>query len=244
MKFSATVLLLLSIFLPDVTFSQEICSKTLTDRPIIINFEGKFINAQKSRTSLSVEWRHHPEATDSFFVSLPDRDAVTYVTTPDYRFIEIGASRIKRQMAEHHLRESIGNTPIKFDDLELLAHGFFKCPDSSTTDSSASIQSNKVYSTALSNTWWSIITDSLEHPKEVSMKGVFKQRRNISIEQWKEFSGIMLPSIVSLAGEGYRGYIWIRSSYTFNELENDPLQASIRKSGQRKFQFPWNGKEK
>ena len=124
--------------------AQDMCPQYLLDSAMTVNIEGRFINAQKSRASLDIEWRHHPEALDTFFVNFPKREAIMFVTAGDSRYEVFSQQKVKRQLGLHHLRDNIGNTPLKLDDLELLANGLFMCRDSS--------KSQKIFSTAFSNT--------------------------------------------------------------------------------------------
>ncbi|MBR4584343.1 MAG: hypothetical protein IKO34_11150, partial [Bacteroidales bacterium] len=50
------------------TFSQSSCPHFLLNSAMVVNIEGFFVNQKMSRASLDVEWRHHPDALDTFFV--------------------------------------------------------------------------------------------------------------------------------------------------------------------------------
>lgn len=190
---------------------------------MIVNLEGRFINVQNSRTSLDIEWHHHPEALDSFFVNLPNQKSFTFITAGQYRYIEYKSPRYKRQLGMHHLRETIGNTPLKLDDLELLANGPFLCQDSANPRP-------KVLSTAFSNMWWSMTVDTLPQPNKVTMRGARKETRIFDIGAWKDFSGTQLPTLVSLISEKYSGDIWVRSAYPIVKQEKDPLLEKAKES--------------
>ena len=43
-------------------FAQELCPHFLLDKDLVVNVEGRFVNEAKSRTSMDIQWRHHPEA--------------------------------------------------------------------------------------------------------------------------------------------------------------------------------------
>lgn len=196
--------------------AQNLCPHFMLDSAMIVNVEGRFINVQKSRASLDIEWHHHPEALDTFFVNLPNKKSFKFVTAGEYRYMEYNAPRVKRQLGLHHLRETIGNTPLKLDDLELLANGSFLCPDSANPRP-------KVMSTAFSNTWWSMVVDTLPQPSTAMMRGVRKESRTFSIGAWKDFSGVQLPTLVTLTSEKYSGSLWVRSAYPIPKQQKDPL---------------------
>jgi hypothetical protein len=128
--------------------------------------------------------------------------------------------KAKRQLGTHHLKEHIGETPLKLDDMELLANGQFLCRDST-------IQKPNILSTAFSMAWWSLVADSLPHPTKVAMNGVHHEKRIFTIRQWRNYSGEMLPTLVKVENERYSGELWIRSAYTVQALQADPLKNSV-----------------
>lgn len=204
------------------SFSQDVCPKFLLDSAMVVNVEGRFINNRQSRTSIDMEWRHHPEALDTFFVNLPNQKPFTFVTAGEYRYMLLGQEKIKRQLGLHHLKENLGTTPLRLDDLELLANGAFLCKDSTSKPN--------VFSTAFSNMWWSLTADTLPVPNSVTMNGARKEARTFSIGKWKDFSGASLPTLISLSGPNYSGNIWIRSAYPIAALQQkDPLAERAAK---------------
>lgn len=200
--------------------AQSLCPHYLVTTPMVVNIEGRFINIKHSRVSMDMEWRHHPESIDTFFVNLPDREQFRFITTGSSRYLEMGPSKIKRQLASHHLKENIGETPLKLDDMELLANGQFLCKDDKDT-------SETNFRTAFSTTWWSMMSDTLPTPQKVVMRGANHETRIFGIGQWKVFSGEVLPTLVSLTSLNYSGNIWIRSAYPIQALESDPLQKKV-----------------
>ena len=128
--------------------------------------------------------------------------------------------KVKRQLGTHHLKETIGETPLKLDDMELLANGQFLCKDST-------VQKPNILSTAFSMAWWSLVADSLPTPSRVTMNGARKEKRIFSIRQWKNYSGEMLPTLVKLESEKYSGELWIRSAYPMQALVSDPLKNKV-----------------
>lgn len=202
---------------------KTVCPRLLTSSSIIVNIDGKFVNEERNRSNVSIEWRHHNDALDTFFVNLNDSPSFNYITAGKYRYMEFEGGKVKRQLGLHHLRENIGKTPLKLDDLELLANGYFKCPDSTKQDIN-----NNVLATAVSNTWWSVVVDSLPTPEKVVMRGVTKKPRYLSIANWKAYAGESLPTLASLSSEDYSGSLWIRSAYPKQALEADPLQRPVK----------------
>ena len=156
-----TLAICLSI-IPTLAQSEKktVCPRLLTSSSMIVNIDGKFVNEERNRTSVSIEWRHHNDELDTFFVNLNDSPSFNFITAGKYRYMEFDGGKVKRQLGLHHLRENIGKTPLKLDDLELLANGYFKCPDSTKLD-----QNKNVLATAASNTWWSVVVDSLPKPE-------------------------------------------------------------------------------
>lgn len=199
-------------------YAHTSCPHFLVSSPMVVNIEGRFINKKLSRESMDVEWRHHPEALDTFFVNLPDREQIRYITSGESRYMEIGKNKITRRLGTHHLKENLGETPLKLDDMELLANGQFICKDNNDSN---------VFSTAFSLTWWTLVTDSLENPQKVVMRGANKETRIFNIGQWKAFSGEMLPTLVKVSGPNYSGNIWVRSAYPIQALKADPLQNKV-----------------
>lgn len=218
--------------------AQELCPHTMLDRDMIVNMEGWFINPQHSRARIDIEWRHHEEAKrDTFFIHLPGKPSFKYISDATYRYLEKDNPKVKRQMAMHHLKEQIGNTPVRYDDLELLARGLFVCKDST-------VQKPTIFSTAYSQMWWSLASDSLPMPRLVTMRGAFKEKREMRIDSWKELSGIMLPTLVTVASTEYRGKFWIRSVYPIEDLSRDPLRENLIKFGHDYRASLWIGNEK
>lgn len=202
---------------------KTVCPRLLANSSMIVNIDGKFVNEEKNKTSTSIEWRHHDDALDTFFVKQNDSPSFTYITAGKFRYMEFEEGKVKRQLGLHHLRENIGKTPLRLDDLELLANGYFKCPDSTKPD-----QNPNVLSTAVSNTWWSVVVDSLPHPEKVVMRGAPKKPRYISVANWKSYAGELLPTLASMSSEDYSGSLWIRAAYPKKVLETDPTQKPVK----------------
>ena len=197
------------------------CPHLLTNTSMVVNIEGRFVNEEKNRASVAVEWRHHNETLDTFFVNLYDGHSFTFITSGRYRYMLLGDS-VKRQLGLHHLKETIGKTPLRLDDLELLANGYFKCPDASKQD----LPSN-VFATSNSMMWWSLVIDSLPNPGKAVMHGASRSRY-FALSNWKDYEGEELPTLVNVASSNYGGNLWIRSAYPSQALKTDPLLKSIK----------------
>lgn len=205
--------------------AQTSCPHFILEAPMVVNIEGHFVNVKKSRESIDVEWRHHPESLDTFFVNTPNRPRFNFITAGSYRYMEFPDVKIKRQLGTHHLKETIGETPLKLDDMELLANGQFLCK-------SPLEQKPNILSTAFSMAWWSLTADSLPTPKTVTMRGARKETRIFTIRQWKNYSGSPLPTLVKLESANYNGELWIRSAYPIQALQSDPLKKNVVKKVQ------------
>jgi len=218
-----------TMFTASVAFAQSSCPHFLLESPMVVNIEGYFVNQKMSRTSLDVEWRHHPESLDTFFVRTPDSPHFNFITAGAYRYMEFPDAKVKRQLGTHHLKENIGESPLKLDDMELLANGQFLCQDST-------VQKPNILSTAFSMAWWNLVADKIPEPSKVTMNGARKEKRTFLIRQWKNYAGEMLPTLVKLESEKYSGEIWIRSAYTMQTLQADPIVTNVK--GKSKPEIP------
>lgn len=204
--------------------AQEICHKSFLQKDFQISMEGIFINRSKSRTHLDILWKHHhsPEA-DTFAIYIANKDSLYYITNGDYRVLYSPKLKATRQMALHHLKEFIGKTPIRYDDLELLAKGAFLCPNESTPP-------NRL-STALSQMWFTLILDNMSKPESLRMFGTRGAKRQIKILEWSPFEGEELPAVIQIASNEDCGTLWIHSAYKTENLSfKDPLAEKIKKS--------------
>jgi hypothetical protein len=159
---------------------------------------------------------------DTFFVTFPNEKPFHFVTAGEYRYMEFENPRVRRQLGLHHLRETIGHTPLKLDDLELLANGLFLCQDST--------KSKKIFSTAFSNMWYSMVVDTLPQPQKVVMRGARREARTFTVGAWKDFAGATLPTLVTLSGPNYSGNLWVRSAYPIETQKGDPIVENAQKN--------------
>lgn len=204
-----------------LSFAQDICYQSFPEPSYLINFEGRFVNSENSRSLIDVSWKHHENAPDSFQVYLSSTRSYLFITTNDYRVLWIQPENVKRQMATHHLKEKIGKTPIHWDDLDLLANGSFFCQDSNT-------KAKFIFATAYSQTWYSLVFDTLPSPSKIKMRGARGLSREITIHSWKNLNGISLPTILKFKGPDYSGSLWIRSTHSLNNSElTDPLLKNV-----------------
>lgn len=221
MKRSFQQILMATIAGTGLAFGQNLCPQFLIEKPMVVNIEGKFINIQHSQASLDVEWHHHPESLDTFFVHLPDRPSYLFITAGSYRYMEYTEPKVKRQLGTHHLKENIGNTPLRLDDMELLANGTFMCKDSSE-------KNPYIWSTAFSMMWWNLTADTLPQPSLITMKGANKETRYFDIGKWKTYNEVELPTLIKVRSDKYSGDLWIRSAYSIDALKEDPLASQAK----------------
>ena len=65
-KLTAVVVCIAAISLMAQSDKQKVCPRLLTNAPMIVNIEGRFVNEQKNRTSASIEWRHQTKPSTRF----------------------------------------------------------------------------------------------------------------------------------------------------------------------------------
>ncbi|MCF0223405.1 MAG: hypothetical protein HUK20_03985 [Fibrobacter sp.] len=183
------------------SFAQDFsyCAKPIATNPGVFKIEGHFLNEKISQTSISIEWHHNPAVQDSFFISATGAENQLFVTAGDYRFVKYTNTGAKRQIGGRQLRENIGETPMKFDDLELLANGWFKCQDSSAVDP-------MVLTTAIPETQAVLALDTLPLPREISVQR-WNDDRSYSITEWKDMCGNKMPETVQIFGKNFSGSI-------------------------------------
>ncbi|MCK9181882.1 MAG: hypothetical protein M0P13_03245 [Fibrobacteraceae bacterium] len=199
---------------------------------MLISAEGQFINREYSRIRIELFWKHHVQAPDSFDITISGKTSYRYITTPNYRYIEMLPQKIKRQMAIHHLKEYIGISPLKWDDLELLANGDFACKDSSNKNS------NRL-ATALSQTWFSLTFNS-PHPDSIQMNGAKGEKRHIRIHTWSSYDGIYLPAVIDIKGQNYSGSLWVRTAKVIHDNAQEKTKTG-KKQEKKIFSPLWNG---
>ena len=216
-----------------VEIVAEECPQLLVDSAAIISIEGRFVNREHSRVHVDIMWQHEPLSADTFDISLP-HSAFRYVSAPQFRYVEIKPENIRRQMAMHHLKEFIGETPLKWDDFELLARGSFLCPDSLHRDST-------ILYTAISQTWFTLNVEKSQ-PDSVRMSGPAGEKRKIFIHSWKSYDGIFLPAILDIQGSNYSGSLWIRTAKRVPAKQNFTPEEKPAKE-EKSFLWNWSNAE-
>ncbi|MDR1760368.1 MAG: hypothetical protein LBR60_07570 [Fibrobacter sp.] len=206
------------LFLNGTGFSQ-VCPQPLLSDPFVVSAEGRFINRENSRTSIGLVWKHSQAAPDSFEITVAGKQSYLFVSHPDYRYMIFLPQKVKRELATHHLKDFIGNTPLRFDDLDLMANGLFLCPDSG--------KSPLIFSTAFSQMWYSIRLNQKEQPTALEMRGAGREIRKIEIQKWKNFDGTLLPAVIQVQDAHSRGTFWIRSAYKKAGHVTDPLLEKL-----------------
>jgi len=174
------------------------CTHQVAETPLNVKFKGEYVNMKKNNVTVDVEWHHNPATQDTFYVIASGSESLMYVTAGEFRHVVYGKTKAKRQIGARHLRENIGETPLKYDDLELLANGWFLCPDS------ASVPNTLV--TAFPETQAEMTLDTIPFPKNISVKR-WNDDRTYEIEEWKDFSGVQLPAKTKITGKNFSGNI-------------------------------------
>lgn len=188
-------------FLYTSVLAQEFthCTRPVAEKPIKATIKGRFTNIKKSLSSVSIDWHHNPATPDTFFINIPEKEKLSYITAGDYRFLVYNNSGAKRQIGGRHLRESIGDTPLKYEFLEYLANGWTQCPDSATNDP-------HIFTTAFPESQSTLQLDTLPQPNQITVKR-FGGDYQISISEWSDFSGVSLPKKMVFSGTKFVGEI-------------------------------------
>ncbi len=207
------------ILFPSGTGFSQVCPQPLLKEPFIVSAEGRFINRENSRTSIDLVWKHSPATPDSFEITVAGKQSYLFVTHPDYRYMVFLPQKVKRGLATHHLKDFIGNTPLRLDDLDLMANGLFLCADSG--------KSPLIFSTAFSQMWYSIRLNQKEQPVTVEMRGAGREIRKVKIQKWKNFDDVFLPAVIQIQDAHSRGTLWIRTAYKKALPFTDPLLEKL-----------------
>lgn len=158
-------------------------------------------------------------------IAVPGKDTLVFITDGDSRTLEKRHEKSKRKLATHHLKERISGTPLKFDDLDLLANGQFLCPDSNSRPNS--------FATAFSQTWYHLRADQIPDAKTFRMSGSKGEVRNMEIAEWKDFDGIRFPTAVKFKTQQEFGTVWLRSIHRLEpNSHKDPLIQHLAKEPQ------------
>lgn len=186
--------------LASMSIGQDLvhCTHQIAEVPLTAKFKGKYVNTKKNNVSVDVEWHHNPAAQDTFYIIASGTESQMFVTAGEFRHVIYGKTKAKRQIGARHLRENIGETPLKYDDLELLANGWFLCPDSASVPN--------VMITAFPETQAEMTLDTLPNPTNISVKR-WNDDRTYEITEWKEFSGVKLPANTKITGKNFSGNI-------------------------------------
>lgn len=210
--------------------APNFCGQTLFDSSYKVFIEGSFINKVKSRVHTSIQWNHHAAAPDSFHIAFPNEssDTTLFITDGNSRRLKFpvpnsNGELAERGMATHHLRENIGNSPLVYDDLDLLANGQFLCPDSAKPKD----PNPTAFATAFSQTWFHLTADQNPETTSLKMTGAKGNKRMLQILGWNKLGEIKLPTAVRISSNGYYGMVWVHSAYAIEPSESkateDPL---------------------
>lgn len=195
-------------------FAEE-CPEPLVQENAVISLEGRFVNRDYKRIHVDIIWRHKPTSADTFDITVSRKESFRYVSAKEFRYMEFKPENVRRQMAMHHLKENIGESPLKWDDFELLAHGHYLCHDSLHNDST-------LLYTSRSQAWFTIQRNSGTRPDSLQMNGPFGETRKLYIHSWKKFTVFTVPAIIDIQGNNYTGSLWTRAAFRFFE----PIEPS------------------
>lgn len=226
--------ILLSLGICAALSPAEECPVAILPSAVVVSAEGRFVNRENIEVHVDLMWQHLPGIADTFDVTLSGNRSFRYVSAPDFRYMEYLPGRIPRQMAMHHLKENIGESPLKWDDFELLSQGDFLCRDSAHSDTST------LY-TAKSQAWLHLKPSSPIQPDSLSMFGPRQETRSLYIHSWGDYGGIRLPTIIDIRGANDSGSLWIRTARQILPKAGTP--ATFEKAGKPPLSPSplWNG---
>lgn len=131
-NFIHKVLLLGGIFAAG-TFGEEVPGTRL-DSSVVVSVEGQFVNRDFSPVRFDLVWKHLPASADTFDIVLSDGESFRYVSSGSFRYMEYRNEKVRRQMAAHHLKEFIGESPVTWNHLEALFRGELPAETQTETD--------------------------------------------------------------------------------------------------------------
>ncbi|MBP5247821.1 MAG: hypothetical protein J6Z31_08200 [Fibrobacter sp.] len=205
----------------------EECPKPLVNENAVISLEGRFINREFKRVHVDIIWLHRPNSADTFDISITGKESYRYISAKEFRYMEFKQDGVRRLMAMHHLKENVGESPLKWDDFELLAQGNYLCYDSLHNDST-------VLYTSRSQAWYTISKSLTSEPDFLQMKGPRGESRKLYIHAWKKYDGLNVPTIIDFEGDDYSGSLWTRAAFRFFE----PAKEVKKPIQEARYQLP------
>ena len=89
----------------------EECPQPLLNGNAVVSIEGRFINREFKRVHVDIIWRHRQDSIDTFDITISRKESYRYISAKEFRYMEFKPEGIRRQMAMHHLKENIGDSP-------------------------------------------------------------------------------------------------------------------------------------
>jgi len=115
---------------PDQFSLSKFCEYPFFREPVIVEASLRLADTELRPLELEFRWHHNPQGQDTFQIARLDGPSLLYVTNGEERWVVYSSPQPHiRRMALHHLREPVFDTPLLYDDLELLAKGAFQCQD-------------------------------------------------------------------------------------------------------------------
>ncbi|NLB63556.1 MAG: hypothetical protein GX801_05540 [Fibrobacter sp.] len=182
------------------------CFPFFHNQDIMVDIKVTALTHDFDTENFTISWKHRPSISlDTFHIVGKNFD-LWYITNKQARFLIDSHKNSKRALASHHLRESIANTILRFDDLELLAHGNYECTPSKNED-------NFYYSTNKSQMWYSLSIDNHKLPNTGEFSGFLRTKRSIQFLDWTNFPKIKnaIPGKIILDESYMNASIFIES---------------------------------
>ena len=208
---------LLCFLFCSLVFAEGLCDYSLFLKNQDITLKSSFINREYSREHLDIFWKHRTK-TDTFEIKNSKNKTLIFIVEKEKRHILL-ENGIKRQLAKHHLRESVFSTPLRLDDLELLSKGTFFCQ----TDSSQ----NKI-ATANSEMWYHFFLSESTEPFIVKMSGYKSYKRTLFLK-WESYENKKYPAEIRFySNKNETGILWIHSISSKSGIKTDPILPFIK----------------
>lgn len=162
------------------------CFNFHIDQDVLIEFTAQGIDANHSAQTFSIVWHHHPSLQQDTFKIATFNEKWWFITHDTQRWLLSDEKGAVRAMAQHHLREPIMGTILRYDDLELWAHGQYNCSVNQRNQS-------QFYSSTKSQMWYSLNTDLQSPPSKGEFSGFLKTKRTVTFKHWLNSSFLQNP---------------------------------------------------
>jgi len=175
-------------FNDDTLTEVKSCAKPLLTISAFLTMNVDASTSEGNRIQLEIQWHHASFGNDTFQVIVPTQfDTTVFISTTSKRILQNSRTGLYRAMADHHLRERILQTTLRWDDLELLAKGEYLCPDSVDTKKHR-------LRTSRSAMWYTLTWNKDVFPDSLRTFGLHKQVRILTWQQAKLLPKTPIPS--------------------------------------------------